>query len=302
MQKYARTNSSPQVRRGRAASLGDVLAPTRLSCGSPLSSPSPSSRKLGRKTDRSMSICHALPGSLAASPALPRHGGKNSRKNSVASVASLGDHFSSLISISSQVALNIGEKVGPKRNSISADELADILLRKVKKSLKEKKAEEMPVPDWAMMGMTLTAGRLIGLGNITREDLPAALDERPDKVYLTFTYEWTDLVSTYTWCRKKIRGQLKIHIDRVLVRVKLRQDMTRDSSTAVVEFSVGALENILIDMQGMGFFNGMMNKVVTSMVQQNVHTVLMASGKDFMKKEFVDCSLLDHMYTSFKIL
>ena len=45
---------------------------SRLSCGSPLSSPSPSSRKLGRKTDRSMSICHALPGSLAASPALPR--------------------------------------------------------------------------------------------------------------------------------------------------------------------------------------------------------------------------------------
>ena len=41
-----------------------------------------------------------------------------------------------------------------------------------------RKAEEMPVPDWAMMGMTLTAGRLIGLGNITREDLPAALDER----------------------------------------------------------------------------------------------------------------------------
>ena len=46
---------------------------SRLSCGSPLSSPSPSSRKLGRKTDRSMSICHALPGSLAASPALPRY-------------------------------------------------------------------------------------------------------------------------------------------------------------------------------------------------------------------------------------
>ena len=41
-----------------------------------------------------------------------------------------------------------------------------------------RKAEEMPVPDWGMMGMTLTAGRLIGLGNITREDLPAALDER----------------------------------------------------------------------------------------------------------------------------
>ena len=29
---------------------------------------------------------------------------------------------------------------------------------------------------------------------------------RPDKIYLTFTYEWTDLVSTYTWVRKKIRS------------------------------------------------------------------------------------------------
>ena len=37
-----------------------------------------------------------------------------------------------------QVALNIGEKVGPKRNSISANELADILIKKVKKSLREK--------------------------------------------------------------------------------------------------------------------------------------------------------------------
>ena len=34
--------------------------------------------------------------------------------------------------------MNIGEKVGPKRNSISANELTDILLRKVKKSMKEK--------------------------------------------------------------------------------------------------------------------------------------------------------------------
>jgi len=229
--------------------------------------------------------------------------GKNSRKNSV---ASLGEHFSSLLSISSQVALNIGEKVGPKRNSISANELTDLLLRKVKKSLKEKKSEDMPVPDWSMIGMTLTHGKLMGLGNIAREELPAALDERPDKVYLTFTYEWTDLVSTYTWCRKKIRGQLKIHIDRVLVRVKIRQDMTRDSCSssgpAVVEFSVGALENLLIDMQGMGFLNGMMNKVVLNMVSQNIHNLLMTTGKEFMRKEFIDFSLIDHMYSTFKIL
>ena len=47
---------------------------------------------------------------------------------------------------------------------------------------------------------------------------------------------------------------------------------------------------------------GMMNKVVTGMVSQNIHTILMSNGKDSMRKEFVDFSLLDHMYTSFKIL
>lgn len=36
----------------------------------------------------------------------------------------------------------------------------------------------MPVPDWSMIGMTLTHGKLMGLGNIAREELPAALDER----------------------------------------------------------------------------------------------------------------------------
>ena len=46
----------------------------------------------------------------------------------------------------------------------------------------------------------------------------------------------------------------------------------------------------------------MMNKVVTGMVSQNIHTILMSNGKDSMRKEFVDFSLLDHMYTSFKIL
>ena len=41
-----------------------------------------------------------------------------------------------------------------------------------------RRGEDIPVPDWSMMGMTMTQGKLIGLGNITRDDLPAALDER----------------------------------------------------------------------------------------------------------------------------
>ena len=112
------------------------------------------------------------------------------------------------------------------------------------------------------------------------------------------------------------------------------------------EFSVGALENVLIDMQGMGFLNSMMNKVnllviirasdkifanlnkirskifilakdayflliknkvfalqvVLTMVNQNLHTVLMAGGKEVMRREFEDFSLLDQMYSGFKIL
>ena len=40
------------------------------------------------------------------------------------------------------------------------------------------------------------------------------------------------------------------------------------------EFSVGALENVLIDMQGMGFLNSMMNKV-------NLLVIIIASDKIF---------------------
>lgn len=65
---------------------------------------------------------------------------------------------------------------------------------------------------------------------------------------------------------------------------------------------MGALENVLIDMHGMGFLNTMMNKVVLTMVNQNIHTVLMANGKEFMRKEFEDFSLIDQMYSGFKII
>ena len=50
-------------------------------------------------------------------------------------------------------------------------------------SFDSRKCEETPVPDWSMMGMMLTEGRLVGLGNIARDDLPAALDERQGIFY-----------------------------------------------------------------------------------------------------------------------
>ena len=43
-------------------------------------------------------------------------------------------------------------------------------------------------------------------------------------------------------------------------------------------------------------------QVVLTMVNQNLHTVLMAGGKEVMRREFEDFSLLDQMYSGFKIL
>ena len=142
--KRSKSAHPPIRRRSRTGSLGDVLLPTRT----PLRSPQPSPRRPPGKTGRSMSIC---------TPCIPRpvhstsQTARNSRKNSVSSI---GDHFSSLLSISSQVtgmtrgwivqlvfskvALNIGEKVAPKRNSLTPNDLTDILLGKIKKSLKER--------------------------------------------------------------------------------------------------------------------------------------------------------------------
>ena len=41
-----------------------------------------------------------------------------------------------------------------------------------------RKIEDIKVPDWSMLGMDLTDGKLMGLANIARDDLPAVLDER----------------------------------------------------------------------------------------------------------------------------
>ena len=113
--------------RSHTGSLGDVH--TR----SLIRSPHPSPRTPYR-TARSMSICNPP---VQQNP----QAAKNIRKNSV---ISLGEHFSSLISISSQVrnlpdtercvwffvwqvASNIGEKVAPRRNSLTPDQVTDVL-------------------------------------------------------------------------------------------------------------------------------------------------------------------------------
>ena len=47
-------------------------------------------------------------------------------------------------------------------------------------------------------------GKLVGLSNLARTEM-AVLDERPDKVYLSFTLQITNLLASYVWRRKKMR-------------------------------------------------------------------------------------------------
>ena len=140
---------TPPILRSRTASLGDVVPKT--SCTT--------SQVSKRTYGRSHSIAaSSTPGLLNRSQKAIN---KGSRKNSVSSI---GSHISSLFSISSQVglniedicfssqndgqvALNIGEKVAPKRNTLTANEVTDIILAKLRKSLNSKLAKYCTKPN-----------------------------------------------------------------------------------------------------------------------------------------------------------
>jgi hypothetical protein len=47
-------------------------------------------------------------------------------------------------------------------------------------------------------------GKLVGLSNMARVGI-AVIDERPDKVYLSFTLQITNMLASYVWRRKKMR-------------------------------------------------------------------------------------------------
>ena len=68
------------------------------------------------------------------------------------------------------------------------------------------------------------------------------------------------------------------------------------------DFSVGALEGVTVDLQGLGLLNWVVKKVILGVVQQSISTILMTSGKELLRKEFSEVSLVDEMYTTFKIL
>jgi len=216
-------------------------------------------------------------------------------------VISLGEHFSSLLSISSQVASNIGEKVAPRRNSLTPDQLTDVLLGKIRKSLREKHTDTIFLPDTSVAGISLMEGKLVGLDSMARAEM-AVLDERPDKVYLSLTLQLTNLVASYVWRRKKMRGELSAVVGRVNIKMKIRQERQGEDGVDIIEFSVGVLEEVTVDLKGLGFLNWVVKKVMEGVVRQSISSILMTSAKEVLRKEFSQVSLLDQMFTTFKIL
>ena len=90
------------------------------------------------------------------------------------------------------------------------------------------------------------------------------------------------------------------------VRIRQKKQKDREDWNFIdffsSDFSVGALEGVTVDLQGLGLLNWVVKKVILGVVQQNISTILMTSGKDLLRKEFSELSLVDEMYTSFKIL
>ena len=68
------------------------------------------------------------------------------------------------------------------------------------------------------------------------------------------------------------------------------------------DFSVGALEKLTVDVEGLGVFNWVAKKVIQVEMEQNITNMLMTTVKDILRKEFSKVTLMDLMYLSFKIL
>jgi hypothetical protein len=65
---------------------------------------------------------------------------------------------------------------------------------------------------------------------------------------------------------------------------------------------VGVLEEVTVDLKGLGFLNWVVKKVMEGVVTQNISSILMTSARELLRKEFSDVSLLEQMFTTFKIL
>ena len=63
---------------------------------------------------------------------------------------------------------------------------------------------EMTLPDKNLSGLSLTQGKLMGLTNLERSG-EAFLEEKQERVYLTFSLIIKDLTGCYSWMKRDFR-------------------------------------------------------------------------------------------------
>ena len=64
--------------------------------------------------------------------------------------------------------------------------------------------QEVLLPDRMLSVLAMTQGKLVGLTNLLRSG-EAFIEDRTDRVYLTYSMEIRDLAFSYTWRRKKLK-------------------------------------------------------------------------------------------------
>ena len=65
---------------------------------------------------------------------------------------------------------------------------------------------------------------------------------------------------------------------------------------------LGELEGATLDLKGIGLLNWVVKRWIQGEVEQRVTNALLIRGKEVFSNEFSQISLIDEMYTSFKIL
>jgi len=209
-------------------------------------------------------------------------------------VASLGDHMTRLMSMSTQVCATLGEKVVSRRPSLTPNDISDNIITNIKASMKERELHTMPMPNYSSNGVSLCNGTLSGLTNLSRWG-EATLDERPDKVYLVMTLLVKDLYAIYTWKRKNLKGEFSTKINKVLFNLKIRQDLQGSSTPDVTEYSVKQMDGLSVGLHGLGPLNWIGKKVLLGMIEESVSAMMEQKGREIIRGELCRVSIVDQL-------
>ena len=104
-------------------------------------------------------------------------------------------------------------------------------------------------------------------------------------------------------CVSRVSLKLKIREDRagsldIVGESKKGYSVCANLSSSSSDLSIGALENVTADLQGMGILNWLLKKVVQGEVEEKVTNTIITSGREMLSREFSQLSLIDEMHTS----